>query len=362
MREQVIPQKVGNRSGIAAKRRSSRRDSDSEGLGETLANRLRAMLGYVPILLKLALAIAVGGLTFAGYRAAAAASFFQIRSVEVQGDSRASVVDVQTVVRREVAKTGVWQADLEDISARLERLPWIRTAIVSRVLPDGIRVRLAEREPRAVVRTAAGRFFWVDDDAVVLGEMLPTDQLPTFFLRGWNEEEGEAARSENGERMRKFLELRRDWDSAGLSERVSEVNLIDIRDVRAQLAGDDSQIEVRLGSRDLGKRLKQALDVLDGQRQTPRGSFISYVDLNQGKGAIVGFISGAHASNATSPPVARSASDKKKGSGAVGSDREEKRPTIKVVQRDKAMKDREAKANGKDENPEARPRRVRPTQ
>jgi len=86
------------------------------------------------------------------------------------------------------------------------------------------------------------------------------------------------------------MELRRDWGAAGLSERVSEVNLIDMRDVRAQLADDDSQIEVRLGSQDLGKRLKQALEVLEEQRNTPRGSLISYIDLNQGKGSIVGFV------------------------------------------------------------------------
>jgi hypothetical protein len=147
------------------------------------------------------------------------------------------------------------------------------------------------------VRTSSGRFRWVDDDAVLLGEMLPTDQLPTFFLRGWNEEESEAARMENSERVQKFLELQRDWDAAGLSERVSEVNLIDIRDVRAQLAGDDSQIEVRLGSQDLGKRLKQALEVLDEQRQSPRGPLVSYIDLSQGKRAIVGLVSGAHATS-----------------------------------------------------------------
>ena len=75
----------------------------------------------------------------------------------------------------------------------------------------------------------------------------------------------------------------------GLSERVSEVNLMDIRDVRAQLAGDDSQIEVRLGSQDQGVRLSKALTVLDAQRQTPRGPLISYIDLTQGKRAIVGF-------------------------------------------------------------------------
>ena len=69
----------------------------------------------------------------------------------------------------------------------------MRTAVVSRVLPDGIRVRISERVPRAVVRTAAGRFRWVDEDAVMLGEMLPTDQIPSFFLRGLNEEDSETA-------------------------------------------------------------------------------------------------------------------------------------------------------------------------
>ena len=91
--------------------------------------------------------------------------------------------------------------------------------MVTRVLPDGIRVRITEREPRAVVRNAAGRFIWVDDDAVYLGEMSPTDQMPAFFLRGWNEDELSRAQAENRERVEKFLELqqsgkRRDFRSA----------------------------------------------------------------------------------------------------------------------------------------------------
>ncbi len=163
MREQVSTPTVGNRSGIAAKRRpgevSQRPLRRSRGVARgSLGARLHATLSYLPLLLRLALAISVGVLLFSGYRAGAAASFFQIQTVEVQGNFRASAEDVQKVVLREVGRAGVWQADVKQISARLERLPWIRTAVVSRVLPDGIRVRLAEREPRAVVRTAAGRF------------------------------------------------------------------------------------------------------------------------------------------------------------------------------------------------------------
>ena len=309
MREQVIAHKVGNRSGGARRsgavgQRPMRRDRDSEGEG--LATRLRGVVGYLPSFLKLALAIIAGVLVFAGYRVAASASFFKVRSVEVQGTSRVSSSEVQAMVRRDVENTGVWKADLAALSAKLEKLPWVRTVVVSRVLPDGIRVRVSERVPRAVVRTASGRFRWVDEDAVLLGEMLPTDQIPSFFLRGLNEDDAAANRTENRERVQKFMELQRNWDAAGLSERVSEVNLIDIHDIRAQLAGDNSQIEVRLGSQDQGNRLKKALEVLDGQRQTPHGELISYIDLSQGRRAIVGLITGAQATatNGGEPHVA----------------------------------------------------------
>lgn len=293
MREQIINQRVGNRSGIHDQRRAGSAQRRKTGKGEV--RRMRSFLSYVPALLKVIVAIAIGALLFWGYSAAAAARFFQLRDVEIQGNARASVEDVRALVKREVAETGVWRADVAEISAELERLPWVRQAIVSRVLPDGIRVRLTERQPRAVARMTSGRFVWVDEDAVTLGEMKPTDQMPAFFLRGWNEDGGETARKENSERVRKFLTLMQEWNNAGLAERISEVNLIDMRDVRAQLAGDDSQIEIRLGSQDFLKRLKDALNVLDEHRQTPRGRFISYVDLTQGKRAIVGFMSGAHA-------------------------------------------------------------------
>ena len=41
-------------------------------------------------------------------------------------------------------------------------------------------------------------------------------------------------------------------------------------------------------------RYLQALTVLDVQRQTARGPLISYIDLTQGKRAIVGLVTGNH--------------------------------------------------------------------
>jgi cell division protein FtsQ len=294
MRESIVAQKVGNRSGMGKSKSGVGQRPAKRSSSENLTARLRSLLTYVPLALRIGVIAVIALIAFVGYRAAASASFFQVRAVETRGAARASVDDIKNVVRRDVSETGVWRADLQQLSDDLERLPWVRTAVVTRVLPDGIRVRITEREPKAVVRTAAGRFTWVDDDAVYLGEMSPTDQMPAFFLRGWNEDDSSTARAENRERVKKFLELQRDWSGQGVSERVSEVNLLDLRDVRVQLAGDDSQIEVRLGSQDQSARLGKALSVLDAQRQTARGPLISYIDLTQGKRAIVGLVTGNH--------------------------------------------------------------------
>jgi len=294
LRDPVVAQRVGNRSGIGKGRSAVGQRPAKRGSNETIRVRLKSLLGYVPLALRIGVIAIIALIAFVGYRAAASASFFQVQTIETRGASRASVEDIKTAVRRDVGESGVWRADLQELSKHLEKLPWVRTAVVTRVLPDGIRVRITEREPKAVVRTSSGRFIWVDDDAVYLGEMAPTDQMPAFFLRGWNEDESTTARQENRERVAKFLELQRDWSAQGISERVSEANLLDLRDVRVQLAGDDSQIEVRLGSQDQSTRLGKALTVLDAQRQTARGPLISYIDLTQGKRAIVGLVTGSH--------------------------------------------------------------------
>ncbi len=291
MREQLVAQKVGNRTGIGKSRSGQGQRPAKRASAESIGARLRSLLTYVPTALRIAVVAVVCLLVVIVYRAAASASFFQIKKVETKGAARASVEDIEALVRREVSATGVWRADLQQLSLSLEQLPWVRSAIVTRVLPDGIRVRITERQQRAVVRNGNGRFMWVDDDAVFLGEMAPTDHMPPFFLRGWSEEENAAA--ENKQRVAKFLELQTEWETQGLSERVSEVNLMDLRDVRVQLGGDDSQIEVRLGSQDQAMRLKKALTVLDAQRQTARGPLISYIDLSQGKRAIVGLTTGS---------------------------------------------------------------------
>jgi len=298
MREQVIAS------------RGSRRDSTSKGFVQRPARRdgsaatrtrnfsIRALFGYVPVALKGILLILAVILAFVGYRAAASAAMFQVRGIDVTGTSRTSAEEIEGLTRRAVARTGVWRADLSALSGELSRLPGVRRAIVTRVLPDRLRVRITERAPLAVLRATSGHLVWVDEEGVILGETKPADRLPAFFIRGLTEDGNDEARADNAARVQKYQELVRAWETLGLAERVSEVNLIDLRDVRAQLAGNDSQIEVRLGGQDLGNHLKLALEVLDRYKQSMNGAIITYVDL-QGDRVILGTSSGNKISNTT---------------------------------------------------------------
>src|SRR5215510_2953098 len=238
MKDQVIASRGARRSKSQPKgfvQRPARRD----GTSTRRSFSPRALFGYLPVVLKVALVVLILITLIVGYRMAASAALFQVHTIDVGGTTRTSAEEIEGLTRRTVAHTGVWRADLSAISRELSRLPGVRRAVISRVLPDGLRVRVTERVPFAVVRNAAGHFVWVDEDGIALGQMKPADQQPPFFILGWNEDGTNEAREDNAERVKKYQEALREWQSVGLTERVSEINLFDVRDVRAQLAGDD---------------------------------------------------------------------------------------------------------------------------
>lgn len=256
---------------------------------------LRRALRFAPAALKLLLAVGAGLLIFKGYRVATSASFFQLKRVEVLGTQRAARERIEETISRAASQTGVWNADLDAMSKELRTIPWVRAATVARVLPSGMRVRVTERQPQLIARTAAGRLAWVDDEGVALGSATPTEQ--DFIVRGLDESGTDFAHEQNRERVARAVEMRREWASAGHGGRISEVNLDDLRDVRAHLAGSSSQIEVRLGDRDFGKRLARALKALaEVPQDSPRGPVIYLDATRRDNGVTVGFGDGVRSS------------------------------------------------------------------
>jgi cell division protein FtsQ len=287
VREQVITPRAGRaaakgRGAVSVQRPNTRKASKDS---RQSAFDWKSALAYFPAVLKAVLAVSLGLLAYLGYRTAVSTSFFKVRAVDVAGATRASREDIRSAVLR-LSNAGVWQADLDTIARELKGLPWVRDAVVTRVLPGGLRVRVTEREPRVIARASNGRLVWVDEEGVPLGAASPDEE--DFFVRGIDEGRGTESAKHNRARVEVARALAREWAQAGLTGRVSELNLEDLNDVRVQLAGQDAAVELRLGKEEFVKRFRQALAVLDAQRLTPRGPFVTYVDVSQGKRAVVG--------------------------------------------------------------------------
>jgi cell division septal protein FtsQ len=293
MREHVVTTRTGRvgagakgRAGVAVQRPAARRTRPAaQATPRQKSFAWKSALPYVPLALKLVLAVSLGALAFVGYRAAASASFFKVKSVDVEGATRASREDIRAAVLR-LSNAGVWQSDIGAIAEELRGLPWVRDAVVTRVLPAGLRVRVTEREPRVIARTSQGKLVWVDDDGVMLGSASPGGE--DFFFRGFDEGNNEQARRENRARITLATELKGNWEKSGLSKRVSEVDLSDLRDVRVHLAGEDSGIQIVLGEQDYTKRFQQALEKLDQLGRVQGDQCVTYAIVTSGKNVTFG--------------------------------------------------------------------------
>lgn len=225
----------------------------------------------VPFVFILAILGCLGFLLFKGYQTVTASSFFDVRKVEVRGNIRVSREEVEKIVRIQTERDGVWNAELEQIKGEVEKLDFVRSAVVLRMLPDGILVRLEERIPKAVVRLN-NTDVWVDEDAVVVGAVGKETPHPSFQLRGWDEAKTEKAQKDNQERVRLFLKIQDEWQSLGIEKKIVALNLSDLQDVQAIVQDSGETVSVFLGREDYARRLQSALAVIEGQ-----GQKISYV-------------------------------------------------------------------------------------
>ena len=161
-------------------------------------------------------------------------------------------------------KSGVWNADLPGIKEKLEKIQWVRTAAVSRVLPNGIRVQVFERTPQALVRTAEGNML-VDSDAVVIARAREKETDFPFVMTGWSQVKSEAAGKENLERVKMYQKMLSDWKEFNLSARVMSVNLEDIREPRAVIEDSGTVVSIALGRDKFGEYLKRGINAIVGK-------------------------------------------------------------------------------------------------
>ncbi len=146
--------------------------------------------------------------------------------------------------------------------SQLEQIPWVESASVQRILPNRLRVELTERTPVAFARNGA-ELALIDAHGVILDRPRGED-LHFPVVTGVSEE---LPRDQREKRMQTFEEFMRNIElvRGGSSDRVSEVDLSNPKDVRVVMTGlasanDAQAVTIHFGSSEFTGKYKMLVD------------------------------------------------------------------------------------------------------
>jgi cell division protein FtsQ len=129
---------------------------------------------------------------------------------------------------------GVLRIPLDARRAQIQELPWVEEASVQRILPNHLRVEITERTPIAFFRNRT-ELTLVDAHGVLLDRAEGEDfHFP--IVTGLSES---TPREEREKRMQTYQEFMKDVDlvKSGSSDRISEMDLGNARDLKAVITG-----------------------------------------------------------------------------------------------------------------------------
>jgi cell division protein FtsQ len=206
--------------------------------------------------------------------------------IELSGNH---IVSRDAVLQQFVRDRGrsVLSIPLDARRSALEELSWVETANVQRILPNRIRVEISERTPIAFLRNGT-ELGLIDAHGVILDRPRGEDfQFP--IVTGLSDS---VSREERGRRMATYQEFLRDIDAvrSGSSDRVSEIDLSNPKDLRAVMTGissaNDSQaVTIQFGAADFGGKYRLVVDNF-AQWQASNGH-VRNIDLQYSKQVIL---------------------------------------------------------------------------
>lgn len=174
--------------------------------------------------------------------------------IQIEGMENVAPEQVAEVFRTDVGRN-LFHIYLDDRRKSLEKIPWVESAVVMRLLPDRLQVSLRERKPAAFVQIGS-RVSLIDPYGVVM-EMPAGRQKQYSFpvVVGTSESE---PRSTRAARMKIYSALVGALDAEGgrYSEDLSEVDLSDPEDVKITVADPAGAVLVHLGSSHFLERYK----------------------------------------------------------------------------------------------------------
>jgi len=206
--------------------------------------------------------------------------------IEVTGNH---IVSREAVLQQFVHDRGrsVLRIPLDTRRRALEEISWVESATVQRILPNRIRVELTERTPIAFLRNG-NELALIDGHGVILDRPHGEDlQFP--IVTGLSEN---MPREERGKRMQIYQEFMKDIDlvRSGSSDRVSEVDLANPKDLRAVMTGvaspsDPQALTIHFGIGDFTGKYRMVVENF-AQWQASNGR-VQSIDLQYAKQVVL---------------------------------------------------------------------------
>jgi cell division protein FtsQ len=228
------------------------------------ANRLRAILLILVITIVAAVAAAFV------YHYCKQSGRFRVDSsdaIEIVGARNATRAQVLQVMGADIGRN-VFFIPLGERKHQLEKIPWIESAVVMRLLPNRLRIALRERTPIAFAKVGE-RVALIDANGVTME--MPLGGTYSFPVIVGNAEADPL--STRAVRMKTYLELVRQLDSTGAnySRELDEVDLSDPEDVRVTVADRQGTLLIHLGSSSYLERFSlYKAHIQEWRRQFPR--------------------------------------------------------------------------------------------
>jgi len=181
--------------------------------------------------------------------------------IEVTGNH---IVSREAVLQQFVRDRGrsVLRVPLDARRSALEEISWVESAAVQRILPNRIRVDLTDRTPIAFLRSGTERAL-IDAHGVIL-DRPHGEELQFPIVTGLSES---MPREERGKRMQAYQEFMKDIDlvRSGSSDRVSEVDLANSKDLRAVMSGiasanDPQALTIHFGAGDFTGKYRMVVE------------------------------------------------------------------------------------------------------
>ena len=263
-------------------------------LPKKAANRVKL------VAIGLAVLVGCGGVAAMLYNYGAGSWRFRIDSsdnLEIGGNHNVTRAQVMEIFGGDIGRN-IFYVPLAERKKQLEEIPWVESAAVMRLLPNRIKVQVAERTPVAFV-SIGSKVSLIDASGVIM-EMPPKAGKKYSFpvIVGMEDSEPLSTRTV---RMKTYMRLVRDLDSSGAhySQALSEVDLSDPDDVKTTVTDPEGTVLIHLGDDQFMQRYKVYLAYVGQWRA--QFAKLNSVDLRYYPQVIVNPDTGASAAHETTP-------------------------------------------------------------